>query len=148
MKQMTYEAFDFFLQGPIDLKTATYAQLEEILHNAYQLGGDVARKCIKFFIALANDAGIPLSPFVTKKSGTARASTGTRRATKKGTVRTNKKPSIPITTKEIPNGRFSDNMLLTKFPTFDPTWSDEVKLKWFEAFDQLLKRIFASGNER
>jgi hypothetical protein len=31
-------------------------------------------------------------------------------------------------------------MVLAKFPTFDPTWSDEVKLKWFEAFDTLLKK--------
>ena len=31
-------------------------------------------------------------------------------------------------------------MLLAKFPTFDPNWSDEVKVKWFTAFDELLKR--------
>jgi len=30
--------------------------------------------------------------------------------------------------------------MLAKFPTFDPNWSDEVKLKWFAAFDELLKR--------
>jgi hypothetical protein len=33
-------------------------------------------------------------------------------------------------------------MVLEKFPTFDPTWSDDIKLKWFEAFDALLKRGF------
>ncbi len=32
-----------------------------------------------------------------------------------------------------------------KFPTFDPTWYDEVKLKWFEAFDKLLNRKFPKG---
>jgi hypothetical protein len=30
-------------------------------------------------------------------------------------------------------------MLLSKFPQFDPAWPDEVKLKWFDAFDRLLK---------
>ncbi len=30
-------------------------------------------------------------------------------------------------------------MLLSKFPEFDPTWPDEVKLKWFDAFDRLMK---------
>jgi hypothetical protein len=30
-------------------------------------------------------------------------------------------------------------MLLSKFPQFDPAWSDDVKLKWFDAFDRLMK---------
>jgi hypothetical protein len=29
--------------------------------------------------------------------------------------------------------------LLSKFPQFDPTWPDEVKLKWFDGFDRLMK---------
>lgn len=31
-------------------------------------------------------------------------------------------------------------MLLEKFPSFDPAWNDDLKLKWFEAFDELLKK--------
>jgi hypothetical protein len=31
-------------------------------------------------------------------------------------------------------------MLLSKFPNFDPSWNDEIKMKWFAAFDELLKR--------
>jgi hypothetical protein len=46
----------------------------------------------------------------------------------------------PQTPEEVPYQTPWDTMLLTKFPTFDPTWSDEVKLKWFAAFDELLKR--------
>jgi len=30
-------------------------------------------------------------------------------------------------------------MLLAKFPQFDPAWTDDVKLKWFDAFDRLMK---------
>jgi hypothetical protein len=29
--------------------------------------------------------------------------------------------------------------LLSKFPEFDPGWTDDVKLKWFDAFDRLMK---------
>ena len=29
-------------------------------------------------------------------------------------------------------------MLLSKFPSFDPSWPDDVKAKWFEGFDRLL----------
>jgi len=30
-------------------------------------------------------------------------------------------------------------MLLAKFPSFDPAWSDEVKRDWFTAFHQMMK---------
>ena len=39
-------------------------------------------------------------------------------------------------------------MVLAKFPTFDPAWSDDVKLKWFEAFDTLLKRGSVSNTDK
>jgi hypothetical protein len=41
---------------------------------------------------------------------------------------------------QISNGNGLDKLLLDKFPGFDPAWPDEVKLKWFAAFDELLKR--------
>ena len=28
--------------------------------------------------------------------------------------------------------------LLAKFPDFDPSWNEDLKLKWFEAFDRLM----------
>ena len=31
-------------------------------------------------------------------------------------------------------------MLLSKFPNFDPSWKDEIKIKWFSAFDEMLKK--------
>jgi hypothetical protein len=31
------------------------------------------------------------------------------------------------------------DLLLAKFPEFDPSWTDDVKLKWFDAFDRLMK---------
>jgi len=30
------------------------------------------------------------------------------------------------------------SQLLEKFPTFDPTWPDEIKAKWFEGYERLL----------
>ena len=29
-------------------------------------------------------------------------------------------------------------MLLAKFPSFDPAWSTEVQAKWFDAFERLM----------
>jgi hypothetical protein len=138
LREITYEAFDFALKGSFEPQTATYAQLQEIFHGTFQLTGDVSRKCIKFFVALANDAEIPLSPFITKRLRTTHTSAGTKVVAKGISARTDRKSKNP--------DRMSwEGMLLTKFPTFDPSWSDEVKLKWFEAFDELLKRGLNQG---
>ena len=83
LKEITSEAFGFVLQGSLDHQNATYAQLEEAFHSTFQLADDVGRKCIKFFIALASDAGIPLSPFITKRSRSTQTGTGTKTITKK-----------------------------------------------------------------
>jgi hypothetical protein len=29
-------------------------------------------------------------------------------------------------------------ILMSKFPTFDPSWPDDVKAKWFDAFKQMM----------
>ena len=42
LKQITNESFGF-LAGTVDPQTATYAQLEEAFHHAFQLTGDVSR---------------------------------------------------------------------------------------------------------
>ena len=70
--------FGFVLKSSLDLESATYAQLVEVFHNTFQLTDDVSRKCVKFFIAMANDAGIKISPFITKRTRSARTNTGTK----------------------------------------------------------------------
>ncbi len=141
LKEVAYEAFGFVLQDPFDPQNATYAQLREVFHDTFPLTDDVNRKCIKFFIALASDVGIPLSSFITKRSRSTHTSTGTKITTKRASARTNQNLTVPQHMEEIPDG------LLAKFPTFDPAWSDEVKLKWFDAFDKLMMRSLAKGRK-
>ncbi len=33
-----------------------------------------------------------------------------------------------------------DEIVLNNFPNFDPNWPEDIKLKWFQAFDALLKK--------
>ncbi len=142
LKQVSSESFDFLLQGNFDLQTSTYSQLKEAFHNTFELTDDVCRKCIKFFISLASDAEMDLSPFITQRLKSTHATGTTKRITKTGIKKsadrgnsgTNQNSVIPQPSEEIPAG------LLAKFPTFDPAWSDEVKLSWFKAFDELLRR--------
>jgi hypothetical protein len=147
IRQLATEAFAFILHSSLDPQTATYSQIEELLHNTYQVTPDVSRKCIKFFVGLASDAEIQLSPFIIKKSKVRTPSTGTRRTCPKGIIRTKMDSAVPQNSTEIPVQGSLDKILLSKFPTFDPNWTDEVKIKWFDAFDTLLKRVLNRGVE-
>ena len=140
LKQVAYTAFSFLAERTLDPQVATYSQLEEAFYNTYQVTGDVARKCIKFFVSLESDAGIILSPFIMKKSRTIRADSVRKRTAKKTNAGTIQNSAISLTPDSIPAQMTWHEMVLAKFPTFDPAWPDEVKLKWFEAFDTLLKR--------
>jgi hypothetical protein len=156
LREIAAQSFDFVLQGSLDPQNATYSQLEEIFSDKFPLSGDLSRKCLKFFIELAGDAGIPLSPFITRRFRTTHAASGTKTVTKKASTRiaarpsagrTNRELAIPQSLEDVPALSSWDRMLLTKFPTFDPSWSDDVKLKWFSAFDELMKRILARGEK-
>jgi hypothetical protein len=138
LKQVANEAFSFLMQGSLDLQSSTYAQFQEAFDNTFELTDGVSRKCVKFFVEMASAAGMPLSPFISKRLRSARSSSGTKTMPKKMEGRANRKSTVPQHPEEIPLQMPWDKMLLTKFPTFDPTWTDEVKLKWFEAFDKLL----------
>lgn len=140
LKQVAYTAFSFLAGRLLDPQTATYAQLEEAFYNNYQVTGDVARKCIKFFLNLESDAGIILSPFIVKKSKTIHADSVRKRTVKRESNGTKRNSVTSLAIDSVPTQTTWYEMVLAKFPTFDPTWSDEIKLKWFEAFDALLKR--------
>jgi hypothetical protein len=101
---------------------------------------DVSRKCVKFFIALSGDAGMPLSPFITRRTRATRSVAGTKKPARKPAGRTNRNALVPQVAEEIPENFSWHSMLLSKFPDFDPSWSDDIKIKWFSAFDELLKK--------
>lgn len=152
LHDIAMDSFSFVFRGFPDPQNATYGQLEDIFRTRFPLSGDLSRKCLKFFIELSNDAGITLSPFITKRVRSVRGSTGTKSVTRKistktvartGPARMNREPVVPENQVGSPVSVSWDEQLLTKFPTFDPSWSDEVKLKWFSGFDELLKRVVA-----
>ena len=136
LRQIAAESYNFVLGGSFDFHIATYAQLQEVFHHNFDLADDVSRKCIKFFVALATDARIPLSSFITKR---------VRKLTTSVTTKTKRKSAKPDRNLVIPHEVMDE--LGAKFPTFDPTWSDEVKLKWFDAFDKLLTRSLVKGKK-
>jgi hypothetical protein len=147
LKKISQESFCFLMNNSFESDKATYAQLEETFHDLYQVDRDVARKCIKFFTELVSDAGIPLSPFITKKSKGSRQMPVVEKIPKRNGNRTNQNLIVRQNMELIPHPMSWKELLLTKFPNFDPTWPNEVQLKWFEAFDELLKRGFISSSD-
>lgn len=150
LRQIISRSYGFVFQSSLDLQNATYGQLEEVFHSTFQLTPDVCRKCIKFFISLSADARLPLSPFMTKRFRGIPASdriAGMRNIPKKARHKIKQNSAIPYYLEEIPEDMSWNSMLLAKFPTFDPNWSEEVKTKWFTAFGELLK-LHPDGKDR
>jgi hypothetical protein len=126
LKQTCMDAFSFLFKGPFDPQTATPQQLQKAFNSSFKISGDVNRKCVKFFVDMANDAGIQISPFITSKKLSSKIA----------------KNSSAIQTLDDPPAKVSlDMKLLDKFPSFDPTWPDEVKISWFKAFEELRRGL-------
>jgi hypothetical protein len=147
LKKISHESFSFLVSNAFDAQSATYAQLEDVFNELYQVDRDVARKCIKFFTELAGDSEIPLSPFITKKSKSSKSAFVADKISKRNGSRTNQNATVPNSSGLIPRQASWKELLLSKFPSFDPTWPNDVQIKWFEAFDELLKRGFISQGD-
>jgi hypothetical protein len=111
---------------------------------------DTARKAIAFFLEAAKEAGIKTSPYFKKTGVQVR---GVRKPV--ANSRSNTKPTETARVKTTPPEKSANSggsggngvesmdraqLLLSKFPSFDPAWPDDVKSKWFDAFDKLMGR--------
>ncbi len=135
LKDILKSSYSFLFTESFNLNKATLHQLEDQFKDA-ATGGGTIRKCIKFFIDVAKDSDITLSPYI-KKTKIRSGVTRPRRNTPKSSFQKPEAETPPqIQTEQISWSQ----LLLSKFPSFDPSWPDDVKLKWFDAFDQLMKR--------
>jgi hypothetical protein len=143
LRDMANNSYGFiFNDGSVDLKTATYSQLEELFHSNSGVDGDVRRKCIKFFTSLCHDADIPLSPHVTKKVRMARSNAPTRISTRKAVTKSSKTPEVPQLTVQVPQHMELLSRLLDKFPAYEMEWTELQKTKWLDGFLQFMQRLY------
>lgn len=78
----------------LDLTKTTYGELKEHMEKSYSVTGDTTNRAIRFFLAAAEYAGIPISNLVTGKKATAGAAPANRR--RRARRRTDQ-PSAPLT---------------------------------------------------
>jgi hypothetical protein len=124
-----------FLDGEIDLHRATEDELREVFEKKGGAGGDTVRKAVAFYLAAAKAGELPLSQYLTNARAT--RSPGRQRRAKTAAKGSSVKQRENGEVDEPPAQPWAQ-MLLAKFPSFDPAWPDEVKASWFQAFQQLM----------
>ncbi len=143
LKDLANNSYGFiFNDSSVDLKTATYSQLEELFHNNSGVDGDVRRKCIKFFTSLCHDADVPLSPHVTKKVRMSQSSQPARTSVRKASSKGTKIMEVPQQKWQVPEHMELLNKLLDKFPGYETEWTELQKSKWLDGFLQFMQKIY------
>jgi len=137
LKEILIASYPFVFQDK-HLNNITYSLIQEHFIGA-GTQGDTTKKSIRFFIAAARDAEIELSPHLKK----ARISTPRKIGQK--IKREDKSGADQISDGQTSPGQRPSNdwqqLLLSKFPTFDPAWPDEVKKEWFAGFSKLMEEF-------
>ncbi|HUG77975.1 MAG TPA: DUF5343 domain-containing protein [Burkholderiales bacterium] len=143
LREVLTNAYPFLREPKFNLKAVTHDQLAERFKELAT--GDTVRKAMTFFIPAAKDAGLEMSPFI-RDIGKRGMSNGKVRR-----LRPNQKVpgELPAQThdaqpRHAPAAMSWHELLLSKFPSFDPSWPDDVKKKWFDSFIDLMQR----GQER
>ena len=147
IKQLVEEKYPFILgQTGFDLSKATGKQLADEFTTHWGVGGDTSKKCQRFFLSLAVEAGYTVSPYI--KAPTTSSSSGTRnkrpRRGRKSADDTSGTPAPPV--EQNKNGTpqvetaasIRERFLFEKMPGFDPKWSKGAQESWVNVANALL----------
>jgi hypothetical protein len=140
LKDVLIPAYPFIFENGLDLERATQRQLEERFAQM-GAGGDTTRKCVAFFLNAARGAGIKLSPHFKKVRAPRTKSRRKEAPIPKPKMSPSEESKSPPADQppQQSGGESWENILLSKFPSFDPAWPDEVKSKWFDDFKALME---------
>lgn len=134
----------------LDLETATDQMLRDAFRRAYGADGEVGAKCIVFFIHAAQQADIKLSTLITQRAKMAASTAARARGKKRGARMETDENGVtaPSPAPEVAAPPSNDpaqmewakfRVLVDKFPRFDPTWPDDLKARWFTAYEVFMK---------
>ena len=120
----------------LDLQRATRAQFHEAF-RAFGMKEGVLAKCEAFFIQAAQDAGVALSAFILARRHVTRRAAAAGRGRGQTAVRAPEKPSPPPEDSQ----QSIAQMILAKYPDFDPSWTTEVQARWLEGITKLYEGL-------
>ncbi len=133
LKEMIEAAYQPVLSD-LDLQQTTLGKIEERFRR-YGAEKNVGSKCLSFFLAVAKDAGITLSPNLVTRSrlGAAQSIAHPVLATPR-----NRRGPSPSKHHSANVGRAGSHHFASKLPDFDPGWPKEVRDEWFARFQTLV----------
>ena len=134
LREVLTAAYPFLRESSFNLKSATHDQLAERFRQ--MASGDTVRKCMTFFIPAAKEAGIEMSPFI-REIGKRTIPNGVKPRKQRPAQREPQFAQSGESNSTSPPPMSWHELLLSKFPSFDPNWPDEVKSKWFDSFAAL-----------
>lgn len=122
--------------GDLDLELATLGQVQEHFRR-FGAENNVGHKCLSFFLALAKDAGIALSPNLLTRSRL-----GAVQKMNPSVLPTRNPRVSPSSPKRQPRARAgSPDYFAGRLPEFNPDWPKEVREEWFARFQTLVVLI-------
>ena len=130
LREMVEEAYQWVL-GELNLETATTGLLKEKFAK-YGADNNVGHKCVSFFLALAKDAGISLSPYLLNRSRIG----ATQKYVASPAVNPTRRRKPASSASRSVSARYESTPapapLITKLPDFNPDWPKEVRDEWFD----------------
>ena len=134
LSKIVKEKYDFLFNGKFNIGTATSAQLTEEF-KTQGLNGSTIIKAVSFFTSICETAGITITPHLKGKRSSGTAGATPRRAYKKrkGAEENHIPPPPPAS-----QSKSFQEILLAKFPDFDPKWEPDTQKKWFENFERFM----------
>jgi hypothetical protein len=135
MRALIEGRYEFLRPPTIVLADATTQQIEAAFREQ-GIKGSTITKAVSFFLNAAQDAGIEVSKHIKTPQPKRNGGGGTKTRRAKPSVGTPSPP--PGDPHPQRHGKVSPvELLLAKFPDFDPTWPEDIKKNWFESFGAL-----------
>jgi hypothetical protein len=130
-RRILMQAYSDTFGSKIDLERTTTEELADAIRRQGVSSPDRIRKCVTFFTMAAKDADIKLSPHIKPYAGRRRSHRRSR-AELEGQHET-----ILVSDAQEVSRSSNWELLLSKFPDFDPAWPEDLRRNWVEAFQDL-----------
>jgi len=130
------EGYSFVFDGSFNINSATTAELAEKFRER-GIGGSTIDKALSFFTSICEAAEIKISPHLKSKRGSGSAVGSTPRKYKRRKVSGETPENSVIPPAAAP--KTFQEILLSKFPDFDPKWDADTQKKWFENFEKFME---------
>lgn len=118
----------------LDLKRASAQEFREKFKE-FTAKDDVVNKCQAFFRQAAEDAGVELSPYIMERAKITVQPRKRRKSRRGGAGVPPEQKGGVMTTRSI------EEMVLQKYPEFDPQWSQEAQEAWMTGIMKLYAEL-------